>query len=103
MNSSDHTDLIDETVLKLFADLVKIKCDVSDKSRFTMGGKEKSKLNDVNMKVPESHKMIEVNSKVTFSKLPSCVIWQLLHYLNTDSIVSLAGVNTTLRQPFRNF
>ena len=68
-----------------------------------MGVKEKCKLNDVNMKVHESHKMIEVNSKVTFSQLPSCVIWQLLYYLNTDSIVSLAGVNTTLRQPFRNF
>eukprot|EP00092_Neocalanus_flemingeri_P000276 GFUD01000296.1.p1 GENE.GFUD01000296.1~~GFUD01000296.1.p1 ORF type:complete len:452 (-),score=130.40 GFUD01000296.1:42-1397(-) len=32
------------------------------------------------------------------SQLPSCVVWQLLSYLDTDSIVSLAGVNTTLRQ-----
>jgi len=32
------------------------------------------------------------------SKLPSCVVWQLLTYLDTNSVVALAGVNTTLRQ-----
>merc|ERR1719233_553406 len=33
----------------------------------------------------------------TLSQLPSCVLWQLLHYLDTKSIVALAGVNTNLR------
>ena len=55
-------------------------------------------LNEVNINVPESNKTVEVNSTVTLSQLPSCVIWQLLCFLDTDSIVSLAGVNTTLRQ-----
>ena len=32
------------------------------------------------------------------SKLPSCVVWQLLSYMDTDSVVALASVNTSLRQ-----
>jgi len=32
------------------------------------------------------------------SNLPGAVIWELLTYLDTDSIISLAGVNTVLRQ-----
>jgi len=32
------------------------------------------------------------------SKLPDTVLWELLFYLDTDSIVALAGVNTILRK-----
>ena len=34
---------------------------------------------------------------VNLSQLPACVIWQLLSYIDTDTTVSLAGVNTSLR------
>ena len=33
----------------------------------------------------------------TLGQLPPCVLWQLLHYLDTNGIVALAGVNTNLR------
>jgi len=38
------------------------------------------------------------NNSDFLSKLPSGVVWQLLYYLDTDSVVSLAGVNNILRQ-----
>ena len=38
------------------------------------------------------------NDSDFLSKLPSGVVWQLICYLDTDSVVSLAGVNNILRK-----
>ena len=41
---------------------------------------------------------LKVCTEHCLSKLPTCVLWQLLSYMDTDTTVALAGVNIKLRK-----